>query len=355
MDLYSLLNVETTASSDLIKKAYRKKVMQCHPDLAGVEHAKLFRDITTAYNTLGDPELRSDYDLNFLLTSNSHKTNFQNTTDSNKEKTDEVKIYVDLNLGLEEIAFGAVKDVDVMIPHTCDDCNGTGLDGSTKVEICLDCNGEGLLAETTQTLFGDRTLTSECLGCVGKGFFPLNDCVSCEGRGHSKEKVSHRVDVPAGVEDGQKLTKIVENKKQIIFVIHVVMHPYLERVGCDLACTKTISLKEAIFGSKSFVETLDGRKAIVVQPGTQSGKIVRLKGLGVNQLGGRARGDLLVRFIVDIPSAKEIEKADRIYLRRFFDEKTTQNATDSSIINTESDIINIYSKEQHDKKISKHN
>ncbi len=335
-DLYELLGVSPTASDEEIKRAYRRKARELHPDANGgdpVAEAK-FKEVSFAYEVLRDPERRARYDqygpdsfrpgggggfgpggfgfeggLGDLFeaffgsmagTAGPRRRGPQPGADAE----------VTLRLDFAEAVFGARKELSVRLPVTCATCTGVGARPGTTPTTCPDCQGTGEIRRIRQSLLGQVVTASACGRCQGLGQIIADPCADCRGEGRRLEDRTFSVEVPAGVEDGSTLRLADRGPagprggpNGSLFV-HLMVAPdeRFERAGDDLHTEVHLGMAQAALGTEVEVETMEESQLVGVDPGTQSGHVVRLKGHGVPHLRGRGRGDLYVHLVVDTPS-----------------------------------------------------
>jgi molecular chaperone DnaJ len=340
-DLYELLGVPRDATDDEIKRAYRRKARQLHPDANGGDpHAEAqFKEVSLAYEVLRDPERRARYDrygpqgvfgqgggspfdfeggLGDIFEAFFGGMGAGTARPRRRGPVQGADAEVSLTLDLHEAAFGARKEISVRLPVSCGTCGGSGARPGTQPARCPDCQGQGEIRRVRQSLLGQVVTASACGRCQGMGEVIPTPCSDCRGEGRLIEERSLLVDVPAGVEDGSTLRLADRGAAgprggpagSLFVHLAVVRDEHLERSGDDLHATIHVSMAQAALGTQAEVPTLEEPRQIVVAAGTQSGQVVRLKGLGVQHLRGRGRGDLFVHLIVDTPtglSAKEGE------------------------------------------------
>ncbi len=340
-DLYELLGVPHTATDEQIKSAYRKRARELHPDANGgdPESEAHFKEVSLAYEVLSDPDRRARYDrfgpegvfgqpgaggfdfdagLGDLFEAffgtmgggagRGRRRGPQPGTDAE----------VTLGLAFAEAAFGARKELSVRLPVTCATCSGAGPRPGTEAVACPDCQGTGEIRRIRQSLLGQVVTAVACSRCQGLGETIPDPCPDCRGEGRRLEDRSFVVEVPAGVEDGSTLRLADRGPagprggpNGSLFV-HLAVAPdeRFERSGDDLHTTIHLGVAQAALGTHLEVQTLEEARPVAVAAGTQTGHVVRLKGLGVPHLRGRGRGDLFVHVVVDTPtslSAKQEE------------------------------------------------
>ncbi len=352
-DYYEVLGVGKDASADEIKKAYRKLAVKYHPDKnpGDKEAEEKFKEAAEAYSILSDPDKKARYDqfghTGVEGAGPDFSGGFGNLNDILNEifgsafgggfgggfggfggfgggQRQQQRVYrgrdirVRVKLTLEEIAKGVEKEITIEKSVPCTDCNGKGARNSSDIKTCPACNGTGQVQRVVNSFLGQTISYSTCQQCGGEGKIISNPCKSCGGTGLVRKRETIKVRIPAGVEAGMQLTlqgqgHAAKNNGingDLLVVIEEVEHKDLKREGNNLFYTKIISLPEAILGGDVEIPGIDGTYKIKVDPGTQSGTVVKLKGRGlptVNGYGGT--GDLYVKIAVWIP--RKLEKEDK--------------------------------------------
>ncbi len=334
-DLYELLGVRPDASDDEIKRAYRRRARELHPDANGgdPESEAKFKEVSFAYEVLRDPERRARYDrfgpasfggggagatgaagfgfdggLGDLFEAFFGSMGGPRTRRRGPQAGADAEVA--LQLSFAEAVFGAKKELSVRLPVTCPDCEGSGARAGTHPVTCPDCQGTGEIRRIRQSLLGQVVTSVACMRCQGLGQVVSDPCPGCRGEGRRMEDRDFTIEVPAGVDDGSTLRLADRGPagprggpSGSLFV-HLAVEPdeRFERVGDDLHTTVHVGMAPAALGTTVTVETLDEPKPVTVVAGTQSGTVVRLRSLGVPHLRGRGRGDLYVHLAVDTPS-----------------------------------------------------
>jgi molecular chaperone DnaJ len=340
-DLYELLGVPRNASEEEIKSAYRKKAREHHPDTndGDPESEARFKEVSLAYEVLRDPERRARYDRYgaegvFGNGPGSMGFDFEGglgdlfeaffgtmggtTRTRRRGPQPGADAEVNLRLAFIEAAFGARKELSVRLPVTCTVCEGTGAAPGTHPVTCTDCGGTGELRRVRQSLLGQVVTAVACGRCQGLGQMIVNPCQECRGEGRRLEDRALVVEVPAGVEAGSTLRLADRGPagprggpNGSLFVhLTVTPDPRFERDGDELHTTLHVSMAQAALGTQLEVQTLEEPRAVTIAPGTQTGHVVRLKGLGVTHLRGRGRGDLYVHVVVDTPTDLDSRQTD---------------------------------------------
>ncbi len=363
-DYYEVLGVDKKASADEIKSAYRKLALKWHPDrwVNGTDAEKKtaedhFKEAAEAYSVLSDPDKRAKYDqFGFAaeqmgggaggfdfggMDINDFLRNifgggfgfdfggFSGFGGGSSEPQQRVlrgrDIRTSVKLTLEEISKGCVKEVTIERNRPCTDCNGRGAKSAADIKTCPTCGGQGRVRQQTRSLFGVGYTVGTCPQCQGVGKIITNPCRRCNGTGLERRRETVRVTIPAGVEDGMQITVRSEGHAapqggvngDLLVVINEVAHPQLQRDGNNLFYTRIISVMDAMLGCEVSIPCLDGSYKVKVEPGTQSGTVVKLRGKGLPSVQGygRGTGDLYVKFQVWVPhklSRQEREQLEQM-------------------------------------------
>jgi molecular chaperone DnaJ len=327
-DYYELLGVPRNATSDEIKKAFRRLAFQCHPDRNKEPGAEgRFKEINEAFQILSDPEKRSRYDrygrvdveggfsdfgfggLGDIFESfwDGFGTVFGQTGRRVARKGDSLQIH--LSLSFEEAVFGCSKEVEIPRVELCPSCHGSGSAPGTNPETCTDCRGTGQVKRIQQSIFGRYTSMTICPRCRGSGTIISKPCPQCQGKGLVKVKRKITVTVPAGVDDGYRLRLDGEGNAgasggpagDLYVTLSVKAHSLFHRDGTDILYELSINFAQAALGDEVRVPSLDGKLDLKIPPGTQNGKTFRFKGKGIPDVGSRGKGDLLVRVAITTP------------------------------------------------------
>jgi molecular chaperone DnaJ len=346
-DHYSVLGVEKNASEADIKKAYRKKAHEHHPDKnpgnAGAE--KKFKEVQEAYDVLSNPQKRSRYDqfgnagpdMNFgggnggggfdMGDLGGFADIFENFFgqgmggQTKGKKAGPVRgsdIETVIEIKFEEAVFGTDKLLEVLKPETCKRCEGKGNEPGTSIKRCPECNGQGQVRVTRQTILGQISSVHACPTCHGAGELAEKLCKECNGQMRTKQRQEIKVKIPKGIEDGSTIrlkekgsAGIREGKHGDLFIhIRVLPHKKFKRTGGDIFSEETIHLLEAVLGSTIKVDTIHGKVDLKVPSGTQSATTLTLKGKGSPSVKSEKFGDHFVTIKVKVPeklSRKEKE------------------------------------------------
>ena len=351
-DYYEVLGVDKNASADDIKKAYRKMAIKYHPDKnpCDKEAEEKFKEAAEAYSVLSDADKKARYDqfghsgvegagpdfsggfgnLNDILNDlfggafGGGFGGFSGFGGGFGGGQRQQRVYrgrdirVRVKLTLEEIAKGVEKEINIEKNVPCSDCSGKGAKNSSDIKNCPACNGTGQVQRVVNSFLGQTVTYSTCQQCGGEGKIISNPCKSCNGSGLVRKRETIKVKIPAGVEAGMQLTIQGEGHAaknngingDLLVVIEEYDHPNLKREGNNLYYTKVISVVDAMLGTEVNIPCLDGDYKIKIEPGTQSGEVVRLRGRGLPTVNGYSgTGDLYVKIGVWIP--KKLNKDEK--------------------------------------------
>ena len=350
-DYYEVLGVGKNASADEIKKAYRKLAVKYHPDKnpGNKEAEEKFKEAAEAYSVLSDADKKAKYDqfghagvegagpdfsggfgnLNDILNDlfgggfggfGGGFGGFGGFGGGGRRQERVYKgrdIRVRARLTLEEIAKGVEKEISIEKNVPCPECGGKGAKNSSDIKTCPACNGTGQVQRVVNTFLGQSISYSTCQQCGGEGKIITNPCPKCGGSGLVRQRETIKVKIPAGVESGMQLTVQGEGHAaknngingDLLVVIEEIEHPLFKREGTNLFHTAIISVIDAMLGCEITVPCLDGNQKIKVEAGTQSGKVVKLRGKGLPSLNGYGTGDLYVKLAVWIP--KKLTKEEK--------------------------------------------
>src|ERR1700738_4831638 len=332
-DYYEVLSVSRNASDDDIKKAYRRLALQFHPDRNNAPEAtERFKEATEAYQVLSDAEKRSAYDRyghaafdrgggagsvdfsNFVGLSIERLVRAFFGTPGQRGPRQRVQrgqdLRYDMHLTLEEAVFGVSKEINLTKHARCARCTGSGMEPGSARTKCTRCEGSGEIRRTQQSIFGQFVNVTLCDRCNGEGPLIADPCHDCQGRGVVRAKQTVAVDVPAGADEGIQLRLNGQGEPaprggvpgHLYVVLHVQPHRFFKRQGNDLLLEMPINIAQAALGDEFAVPTLDNKEVTLkVAAGTQSGRIVRIRGEGVPFLREHGRGDLQVHVKVRTP------------------------------------------------------
>ncbi|WP_404443804.1 molecular chaperone DnaJ [Sutcliffiella horikoshii] len=345
-DYYEVLGVSKSASKDEIKKAYRKLSKQYHPDINKADDAAdKFKEIKEAYEVLSDDQKKAHYDQfghtdpnqgfgggggfdggfgfeDIFETFFGGQGGGRRRRDPNAPRQGADLQYT-MTLGFEEAAFGKEATIEIPVEETCDTCSGTGAKPGTKVETCSQCRGTGQESVEQNTPFGRIVNRRTCSKCNGSGKSIPNKCTTCHGAGRVKKRNTIKVNIPAGVDEGQQLRVAGKGEAgvnggpagDLYVVFHVRRHEFFERDGDDVYCEMPITFAQAALGDEVEVPTLHGKVKLKVPAGTQTGTNFRLKGKGIANVRGYGQGDQHIKIRVITPT-KLSEKQKQV-IREF--------------------------------------
>lgn len=345
-DYYGLLGVARDASDDEIKRAYRQRARELHPDANGGDPASeaRFKEVSVAYETLRDPERRRRYDmfgadgarggpgpgdafgggLGDLFDAFFGGSPFGAQRPSGPRRGEDVEVLLELRF--EEAVFGAERAVGFRGPVACATCSGSGAKPGTVPITCLECAGIGQVRRVRQSILGQVVTTAPCPRCQGTGEVIESPCADCRGEGRRVEERSVSIEVPPGVDDGTTLRITGAGSVpprggvagDLYVHLRVAAHERFTRVGTDLVLELHVAMTQAALGAQIEIATLDGPETITLPPGTQTGRSIRIRNRGVPHVRGRGRGDLRVELVVDTPdpTTKEQEQLLRELARQ---------------------------------------
>jgi molecular chaperone DnaJ len=358
-DYYEVLSVERTAPGDEIKRAYRKLAVKFHPDKNPDDpHAEeKFKELGEAYDVLMDDEKRAAYDrfghAAFAQGAGGRGGGFHDPFDIFREvfsgaaggggifetffggggATGEDRqrgsdLRYDMQITLEEAAFGVEKEIEVRKLDTCGHCKGSGAESGSRTINCPTCGGRGQVISSR----GFFQVSQTCPRCRGVGQIIEKPCPQCGGEGRVEEPSRIKLKIPAGIADGSRLRSSQNGEAGIrggppgdlYVVVHVQEHKIFQRDEDNLFCEVPIAFSVAALGGEVPVPTLEGKAQVKVPAGTQSGQMFKLRGKGILNVNGRERGDLLARVIVEVPTRLNSEQRQK--LQEFADLCGEENA-----------------------------
>jgi molecular chaperone DnaJ len=337
-DFYEILGVSRSSTDDEIKKAYRALAREFHPDTNPGDAAAeaRFKEVSVAYETLRDPEKRRRYDtfgaeglgaaagfggadfgLNDLFEAFFGGDAFGRARGpAGPSRGQDAETVMDLTL--VEAAFGVTRSLDLTMPVECETCGGSGASEGTHTEACPTCDGRGEVRQTRRSILGQIVTSGPCPQCAGLGTIVPSPCPTCRGEGRHRGSRDLDVEVPAGIDDGQRLRLTGRGPAaarggvpgDLYVSVRVQADARFERHGDDLLHRHRIALTQAALGTELEIETLDGTEPIVVAPGTQPGAVLRIRGRGMPSLRTGRRGDLIIQLDVDVPTSLSAEEAE---------------------------------------------
>ncbi len=337
-DHYSVLGVDRDASFDEIKKAYRKLAREYHPDVnPDPEHQEKFKDITTAYEVLSDPDKRQRFDLGGDPFSQGGGFNGQNfgfgdimdaffggggSRGPRPRHRAGQDALLRIEVSLEEACFGTEREISVETAVVCEVCGGNGCAHGAKPTTCLVCKGRGEVQQVTRSFIGQVMTSRPCNNCQGYGTVIAQPCGECAGDGRVRAKRSIPVKIPAGVEHGNRIQMSGQGEvgpgggPAGDLYVEILERPdeLLVRDGNTLHASISIPFTSAALGGEVTIPTLDGDQKVSIKAGTQSGSTVTLKNLGVTHLRGGGRGDLIVH--IDVTTPHKMKKDEEELLKK---------------------------------------
>jgi molecular chaperone DnaJ len=361
-DYYKILGVDKNATQDEIKKAFRKKAHEYHPDKGGGDEAK-FKELNEAYQVIGDEKKRQQYDQFGSAFDNMGRAGFgggnwedifrqarqsgggawtedfgdlgdifsnifsgfgggQSRTYQNR-RTRGADIEAKMTIDFKEAAFGAEKEIKLTKNVTCSKCSGNGAEPGSKINTCPTCNGSGQVTRVQRTILGSIQTAAVCDDCHGEGKKAERKCSKCGGAGVSREAKQIKFKVPAGINDGETIRLSGEGEAgtqggpagDLYIHFQIKPDPRFKREGDNIISTAKISITQAALGDKIEIETIDGKVNLKIPAGTQSGKVFILKGKGITHLRQAGRGDHLVEVRVQTP--QNLTKKQKEILEEF--------------------------------------
>jgi len=332
-DYYEILGVPKNSSADDIKRAFRKLAHQYHPDKNSDDGAaERFKEINEAYEVLSDPERRQAYDrfghdgetfgrgfdsdifrgfgggLGDIFETFFGGTTTRQTRNGPQRGSD---LRHHITIEFEEAAFGCEKEIEIHRTEYCSKCQGTGCKPGSSPVKCPECNGSGELRQVQRSFFGQFVSVTTCLRCGGSGQVTSDPCINCKGSKYEEKTRRIAVSVPAGVDEGSQIRMSGEGNAgrngggagNLYVTVSVKDHKLFKRHGDDILYEVPITFPQAALGDEIEIPTLDGAMPLKIPGGTQSGKIMQLKGKGIPHLHGGGRGDQLVVIYVVTPES----------------------------------------------------
>jgi molecular chaperone DnaJ len=343
-DYYEVLGLSREASTEEIKKAYRKLARQYHPDVNKAPDAEdKFKEVKEAYDILSDPQKKSMYDQYGHAGTDPNAGGFGGGQDfggfgdifdmffggggggrrNPNAPRQGADLQYTLTLEFKEGVFGKEMDIEIPKDVECDKCHGSGAEPGTKVETCQTCRGSGQQEQIANTPFGRVVNRRTCTACGGKGKIIHVKCTDCRGSGTVKKKRKIHLNIPAGVDDGAQLRVSGEGEPganggppgDLYVVLRVKKHEFFERDGNDIYCKVPVSFSQAALGDEIEVPTIDGKVKLKVPAGTQTDTYFRIRGKGVPYLRRSGQGDQHVKIVVVTPTKLTDRQKD--LLRQF--------------------------------------
>ncbi|MBQ1212103.1 MAG: molecular chaperone DnaJ [Clostridia bacterium] len=353
-DYYEVLGVEKSATDSEIKKAYHKLAKKYHPDVnpGNAEAEVKFKEANEAYAVLSDSDKRAKYDAyghaafdpaagggdggfggfggfnDFGGFGDIFSSFFGGGASSGgrnaPQRGDDIGVRVTLTL--EEAAFGCKKDISFNRIERCGECGGSGAEKGTTVETCHECGGSGQVRVTQRTMLGMMQTMQRCSSCGGTGKKIKTPCSNCNAKGYVKVKKTFSVNIPAGIDEGQKIMQSGEGNHgrngggngDLYVIVSIKEHPVFERDGNDLYCIVPVTFPQAALGAELEIPQLDGSMEKFDLPeGTQNGARFTLRGCGVKGVRSSRKGDMIIQILVEVP--KNLTSEQKKLLNAFAD------------------------------------
>lgn len=337
-DYYEILGVARTATPEELKQSFRKLARQFHPDVNKSPDAEeQFKEINEAFAVLSDPEKRAAYDryghAGVRGAGQDINVDFSNFADiiedffgfggfgrSQQRSRNVPRRGADLQykveLNFEQAVFGVEKEIEITRDEVCSTCFGNGAEPGTSASRCATCQGSGEVRQVRQTLLGSMVQVTTCPTCNGRGEVISTPCHTCAGRGLERKVRAKTVSIPAGVDSGNQIRLAGEGQPGInggpngnlYLMVEVKPHQYFRRKGNDILLDLRINVAQASLGADVQVPSVDGMESLRIPPGSQPGKVLRLRSKGVPYLRGSGRGDQLIVLNVEVPTRLTAEQ-----------------------------------------------
>ncbi len=361
-DYYEILGIDKNASKDDIKKAYRKLAMQYHPDRNpdDKQAEEKFKEAAEAYEVLNSDEKKAKYDrfghdgvrsgygsqgftdindifshFSDIFSGGSIFDDFFGSGQRSRRRktggTPGTDLKVTLKLTLEEISDGVSKKIKLKKAVKCDECKGTGAEGGSSTKTCPVCHGSGEVKTVSRSVFGQFVNIQTCNNCNGEGTVVDSPCKKCRGDGRIQNETTVKIDVPPGVYQGSYMTMRGEGNAgkregqpgDLIVVFEEIPHDYFIRNNDDIIYDLHISFPESVLGIEVDVPTLKGKAKLKIDPGTQPGKLLRMRDKGIKHLNESGYGDQLVKINIDIP--KKVTTREKEILKELSESTSFKN------------------------------
>lgn len=345
-DYYKILGLDKSASQEDVKKAFRKKAHEYHPDKKTGNEAK-FKEVNEAYQVLGDANKRSQYDKfgstfehaqsgggfsgfngfrDFSGYTNGFNVNMEDLGDifggigdifgfggrgqrsSGSRRGADIQAVI--NISFTEAVFGTEKEIELVKAVKCPTCQGNGAEPGTKIETCSECGGKGQVAKVQRTILGNMRVNAVCPSCQGEGKTYAKKCSTCAGSGISRGSVKIKVKIPAGIDNSENIRLTGQGEAgqsgassgDLYIRVQVAPDKRFERDGVNIRSEQNISFSQAVLGDKIDIETVEGPVSLKIPVGTQSGTVFKLRSRGVVNLRGRGKGDHFVTINIKTPT-----------------------------------------------------
>lgn len=339
-DYYNILGVDKSANQDEIKKAFRKKAHQFHPDKKGGDEAK-FKEANEAYQVLGNEKKRAQFDQfgsnfdgaqggggfgGFSDFSGGQNINMDDLGDifggfgdifgfssrggqGRRRASRGSDIQVALTIEFKEAVFGVEKEIKLNKTVQCDKCKGNGAEPGSKIDTCKTCRGTGKTTRVQRTILGNMQVQTTCADCSGEGKSYDKKCTKCHGHGIIKEAVNLKIKIPAGIDNGGVIRLTGQGEAgpkgaqagDLYLQVRVKADSKFTRDGNDVLTETYINFTQAVLGDKIDIETVDGPLKLKIPEGTESGTNFRLRGKGIAHLQGRGKGDHIIKIKIKTP------------------------------------------------------
>ena len=334
-DYYDVLGLSRSTTEEEVRKAFRKKAMEYHPDRnKNPDAEEKFKEVNEAYQVLIDPRKRTQYDRFghagvTAATSSGFGKDFEGfdifggfgdifdsffgdvsgrTRQRRAQRGSDLQYRVEIPF--EEAIFGTEREVEVTRIERCHRCHGSSSEPGTSPSSCSTCRGSGQVRRSQRSVFGQFTQITSCPTCRGKGNVIETPCTACRGVGNERRNRKIAVKIPAGVEDGMQIRLTGEGDAgsdggppgNLYMLVSVKEHKFFERDGIDLIFELPLNFVQATLGDEVMVPTLDGNDILRIPAGTQAGAVFRIKGKGVPQLNGHRKGDLVIPVNLQVPT-----------------------------------------------------
>ena len=356
---YDILGLSKSASPDEIKKAFRKKAHEHHPD-KGNGSGEKFKEVNEAYQVLSDVTKRQQYDQYGQTFEQAQRNGggfsgqggnpfggfgfgqegvefdlgdifgdiFGGRQDRGERRNRGIDLEMGVSINFEEAVFGVEKNITLEKQDTCKTCSGSGAAPGAKVITCPTCHGQGQIRTTRRTIFGNIASSAACDRCNGTGKIPEVACKTCDGSGVLRQEKTISVKIPAGIDNGQRIRISGEGEAgyrgstpgDLYLVVKVSSHKDFVRDGFNLHLEQPVSFTQASLGAKILVKILDGDIELKIPNGTQSGTQFRIKSKGVPHINNPShRGDLIITVRAIVP--KKLSKKEKELLKQLAEER----------------------------------